>query len=205
MKRIGITQRRDVIVGRSEVRDALDVNWGSLLWGIELLPIPLCSEIENHMDYFQLLELDGFIISGGGNIGDDPKRDKLEVAILEYSKKYKTPVLGVCRGMQFINVYQYGSLGKVPGHVAIEHDLLIGPWSDELKITQVNSFHDFSIKLEWLGKDLISLAETEDFVIEAIKHKIYPWLGIMWHPERKTIPDSWDVNILKKHFLLEVK
>lgn len=64
MKRIGITQRRDILFGGKEVRDALDVNWASLLYKIGLLPIPLCSEIENHTLYFQALELDGFILSG---------------------------------------------------------------------------------------------------------------------------------------------
>ncbi|ASK56517.1 gamma-glutamyl-gamma-aminobutyrate hydrolase family protein [Vibrio tarriae] len=205
MKRIGITQRRDIILGGKEVRDALDVNWASLLYKIGLLPIPLCSEIENHTHYFQALGLDGFILSGGNDIGEMPKRDELELAILEYSKQNSLPVLGVCRGMQYINNYQDGLLVKVSGHVAIDHTLLIGLLPVQLGITKINSFHNFAIKIEGLGKDLIPLMETEDGVIEAIKHKIYPWLGIMWHPERKSTPDSWDVQIIKSHFLLEAK
>ncbi|EGQ7979420.1 glutamine amidotransferase [Vibrio cholerae] len=205
MKRIGITQRRDAVPNRTEVRDALDVNWAGLLWNLGILPIPLCSGIENTQAYLKALNLDGFILSGGNDIGEMVERDTLESAILEYSKIHKRPVLGICRGMQFINHIQSGSLIKVQEHVATVHERLMGEWASELGISQVNSFHNYAINAETLGEDLTSLAKTEDGVIEAIKHNSYPWIGIMWHPERELFLNEWDADIIKKHFIRDKK
>ena len=202
MKRIGITQRRDAVTNRTEFRDALDVNWASLLWELGILPIPLCSDIKNEQAYLQALNIDGFILSGGDDVGEMPKRDALESAILEYAKTHKLPVLGVCRGMQFINCFQGGTLVEVVGHVATMHSILSSSWIAEYKIKHVNSFHNYGIIKETIGKDLIILAETGDGVVEAIKHKIYPWLGIMWHPERDPLA-NFNKNLIKEHF--EVK
>ena len=203
MKRIGITQRRDGVPNRAEVRDALDVNWAALLWDLGILPIPLCSDIENAQAYLQALDLDGFILSGGNDIGEMPKRDALESTILEYAKTHKRPVLGVCRGMQFINHIQGGSLIKVQGHVATMHERLMGEWAGELGVGQVNSFHNYAITAETLGEDLIPLANTEDGVIEAIKHTDHPWLVIMWHPEREKKLNNWNAEIIKTHLIRE--
>lgn len=199
MKRIGITQRRDAVPNRTEVRDGLDVNWATLLWDLGILPIPLCSNIKNVQTYLKALNLDGFVLSGGNDIGDMIERDILEYAVLEYSKIHKQPVLGICRGMQLINHAQGGSLIKVQGHVATVHECLIGEWADELDIYQVNSFHNYAIIEETLGEALTPLAISEDGIIEAIKHNDYPWLGIMWHPEREP---SISVNnsLIKRHF-----
>ncbi|ELH8888559.1 gamma-glutamyl-gamma-aminobutyrate hydrolase family protein [Vibrio cholerae] len=205
MKRIGITQRRDPVLNRTEVRDSLDVNWATLLWNLGILPIPLCSDIENTQAYLQALNLDGFILSGGNDIGEMAKRDTLESAILEYSKIHQRPVLGICRGMQFINHFQGGSLIKFQGHAATVHERLIGQWADELGICQVNSFHNYVINVETLGEDLTPLAKAEDGIIEAIKHNNYPWLGLMWHPERELFLNEWDANIIKKHFIRDKK
>lgn len=202
MKRIGITQRRDAVPNRTEVRDALDVNWATLLWNLGILPIPLCSDIENTQAYLKALNLDGFILSGGNDIGEMVERDTLESAILEYSKIYKRPVLGVCRGMQFINHYQGGTLVEVVGHVATMHPVLMSSWTVAYNIKQVNSFHNYGIVEETLGKDLIVLTETDDGMVEAIKHKTYPWLGIMWHPERDPLA-NYNNNLIKEYF--EVK
>jgi len=202
MKRIGITQRRDTVPNRTEERDALDVSWASLLWSLDVVPVPLCSNIENVQDYLEVLNLDGYIISGGNDIGEKPNRDDLEQAILQHATSEYLPVLGVCRGMQFINHYQGGSLVKVAGHVATTHSVLMSRWAVAHNIQQVNSFHDFGIVKKTLGKDLMVLAETDDGVIEAIKHKTYPWLGIMWHPEREPFA-KYNKNLIKEHFGVE--
>ena len=52
-----------------------------------------------------------------------------------------------------------------------------------LKITMVNSFHDY--KIDKLNKNLITYAKTEDDnSVEFFKHKSKKIYGIMWHPER---------------------
>ena len=199
MIRIGISQRRDSISGRQEIRDALDVHFARLLWSIGMIPIPLCSEIEQTSEYLKSLNLDGYILSGGNNIGQMPARDNLEKSILELSIEQGVPVLGVCRGMQYINHYLGGSLVFVDQHVATHHKLY-SECSDQLQGALVNSYHNYGIVEATLGKGLKVVAKSKDGVVEAVKHNDYPWMGIMWHPERETNFSINDMFILKEHF-----
>ena len=198
MKRIGITQRRDQVLNRNETRDALDVCWASLLWDLNLVAIPLCSDIESRKMYLETLGLDGFILSGGNDIGESCERDSLESCVLEFSKCNDLPVLGVCRGMQYINYFQGGSLAKVDGHVATQH-ALVGNWADHFGIRHVNSFHDYALLDNSLGEDLYALAHSEDGVIEAFRHTKHRWLGIMWHPERNS-DTKQSCSFIQAHF-----
>lgn len=199
MKVIAISQRLDPIAGRDEVRDALDVQWAPLLWDLGYLPVALNSGIEAVEEYLAALQADGFLLSGGNDIGKAPERDRLEAAVLDYSMHQLLPVLGVCRGMQFINHYQGGSLKKINGHVATRHSLQ-GGWSNQQAIESVNSYHDWAIVSETLGRDLESLARTEDGSIEALRHKQHRWLGIMWHPEREQPFSKHDIHLIRKFF-----
>lgn len=199
MKVIAISQRQDPIAGRDEVRDALDVKWASLLWDLGYLPVSLNSGIEAVEAYLAALQPDGFILSGGNDIGKAPERDRLEAAVLDYSVHQRLPVLGVCRGMQYINHYQGGSLKKLDGHVATRHPLQ-GSWSNDQSIDSVNSYHDLAVVAETLGGDLESLASTEDGAIEALRHIQHRWLGIMWHPEREHPISRQDIHLIKEIF-----
>ena len=199
MKVIAISQRLDPIAGRAEVRDALDVKWARLLWDLGYLPVALNSSIEAVEEYLAALQPDGFILSGGNDIGQVPERDRLEAAILDYSVLQRLPVLGVCRGMQFINHYQGGSLKKMDGHVATRHPLQ-GEWSNQQGIDSVNSYHDWVIVSETLGRDLVNLANTGDGSIEALQHKQHRWHGIMWHPEREQPFSNQDIHLIQEIF-----
>ena len=198
-KIIAISQRQDSIAGRDEVRDALDVRWASLLWDLGYFPVALNSGIEAVEEYVAALQPDGFILSGGNDIGNAPERDRLEAAVLDYSIHQRLPVLGVCRGMQFINHYQGGSQKKMAGHVATRHSLL-GDWSNEQAIDSVNSYHNWAIVAETLARDLESLACTEDGSIEVLRHKQHRWLGIMWHPEREQPFSTQDTHLIREFF-----
>ena len=199
MKSIGISQRVDHIAERNETRDALDVQWPRLLWKLGYLPIILSSAIDGVENYLCQLKLDGYILSGGGDIGANPDRDRLETAVLLDSISRQVPVLGICRGMQFINHHQGGGLRQVDGHIATRHQLR-GEWSSALGISEVNSFHGQALTVEELGQDLESLATTKDGVIEALQHDQHPWLGIMWHPEREHPFQSSDIQLIESLF-----
>ena len=66
------------------------------------------------------------------------------------------------------------------------------------KYDEVNSFHDYgAIKT---NKDIITLATSNDGVIEAIRHKNKEIYGIMWHPEREYPFNRLDKMLLKVIF-----
>ena len=196
--RIAISQRNDVIDGRNEVRDALDTRLSKLVWDLGFLPLPLTSGIDTPLHYLEAMAPDGILLSGGNDIGCAPQRDAIEHATLDYASKHDLPVLGICRGMQFINHYLGGSLRAVTGHAAVSHQIH-GPLVGNI-LRVVNSYHDQGMFAEDLGEGLEAIAWTEDDVVEAIRHSGKPWMGIMWHPERPPYLSIDDRKILKKIF-----
>lgn len=199
MKRILISQRRDPVPGRDEIRDSLDVRLPSILFNLGFLPVPLCSDIEQHEDYIKRLQPDGVFVSSGNDLAEHPQRDDLEHALLSYAEKEKLPVMGLCRGTQMLNHYLGGSLEPVQGHVATKH-LLLGPWAEANGYAAVNSFHNFAITQKTLAAQLTALTWTTDGVIKAVQHKSLPWLGIMWHPERESSLSPQDAALIQQHF-----
>ena len=143
------------------------------------------------------LSPDGFVLSGGNDIGSTIERDNLELAILEYSSEHQLPLLGICRGMQIINDYQGGSYQCIEGHVATKHP--VSGKLTENRERHVNSFHEFAITMTTLGSNLEVLAICSDGVVEAIAHQKKPWLGIMWHPERDAEFADQDRQLISNH------
>ena len=165
---------------------------------------------------------DGFLFTGGqdvspslygtedatGTIVSSPERDKEETLLLQKALEADKPVLGICRGLQFINVFLGGTLwqdlpsqhpsaivhrqGKpygVPSHqVCISGELqsLLGK-----DILDVNTLHHQAVKD--LGNGLTPMAVAPDGLIEAFQmpDKRFVW-AVQWHPEYlfKTDHDS---------------
>lgn len=199
MKKILISQRRDPVPGRDEERDGMDVRLAKIFFDLGYLPIPLCSELYEAENYIEAFQADAILINSGNDIGEYPQRDQLEVRLLDYAKTHSIPVFAICRGTQLINQYCGGSLVPVTGHVATRQTLQ-GEWAKQHGYTDVNSYHNFAITQETLGEGLEVLAYTQDGVVKAIKHKKFPWLGIMWHPEREANLPETDKKLLSELF-----
>jgi putative glutamine amidotransferase len=198
-RRIGITQRLDPVPGRDEQRDALDQRWPPLLWRLGLLAVPLGSGHADPAAYLAALALDGYLLSGGNDIGSAPGRDRLETAVLDHAAANRLPVFGVCRGLQFINHYQGGTCAPVAAHVATRH-AITGPLAGVRTLGAVNSFHGNAVLESGLGRDLEPLAYGPDGSIEALRHVNLPWLAIMWHPERELPAEHADLSLIQAHF-----
>lgn len=190
MKQIFVSQRVDTIPSYGERRDALDQRWASFLWktGAFCLPVP------NHPPTIvKLLEKppDGILLTGGNSPeaygGDAPQRDETDHLLLSTAEKQKIPLIGICRGMQSICLHFGGELEKVENHIAVRHPVT-GAISRE-----VNSYHSLSVTK--LPDVLEPLAWTEDGVIEAMRHRQLPVLGIMWHPEREPVFSTEDIQL----------
>jgi putative glutamine amidotransferase len=208
MKRIGLTQRVDIIPHYGERRDALDQQWYTLLLKVGLMPIPLPNiNVDNAIDLLNSLSLDGILLTGGNSLTylDDtaldcaPERDAFEAVIISYAIQQGLPILGICRGMQMLNHSFGGSLQKVSGHIAQEHSIL-SLNTDYTFPKYVNSFHGWAIPQKGLADDLLALAEDEAGNIEAFLHRHYSILGIMWHPERVTNFNHFDLKLIKAFY-----
>jgi N5-(cytidine 5'-diphosphoramidyl)-L-glutamine hydrolase len=207
-KRIGISLRVEHFKKNNEKRDTISQDWMMFLKKVNVFPILIPNTILNIKLFFQEMGIDGFILSGGDNIGDDPERDQTEKEIIEYSIDHKIPILGICRGMQVINRYFEGSIITTVNmnHVRKNHDIQIinKNISKEFgtNLFEVNSFHNNIIKKENLGKNLEVFAISKnDETVEGFFHKEFPMVGVMWHPEREIDFKSGLnlINILEKN------
>lgn len=126
--------------------------------------------------------------------------DAIQWQLMEKAVSAKKPVLGICRGMQFIDVFFGGTLiqdlpcaefhkaAEAPGDEnyhnvsVVEGTALCNLYGEE---TETNTRHHQGIGL--VGEGLkVSAMWTDGFplVMEAIEHKNLPIIGVQWHPER---------------------
>ena len=154
--------------------------------------------------------LDGLVLSGGTHVhpdryGQQPKvtaqydqkRDATDRRLLEEAERIGIPVLGICRGAQFINVFHGGSLCQnvTPLRVNTRHRPLLLPMQTVRVVTPsrlgrlmqssvigANRIHSQAIKR--LGKNLRVVALDNDYFVQAIENTHEQWLmGVQWHPE----------------------
>lgn len=203
MKKIGITLRVEHIAKFNEKRDAISHDWVHLLEKANILPIFIPNTLKNTKKFLEEMKLDGVIMSGGDNKGDNIYRDRTEKEIIEFVMEKEIPLLGICRGMQVINDFFGGKQITTNDlkHVKKNHKILI--IENEVqkyfqkKEIEVNSFHNNLIEKNTVGKDIEIFAISEiDNTVEGFYHKKFPILGIMWHPERKSTT-SHEIELMK--------
>jgi len=186
-------------------------------------------------------QFDGLCLTGGGDIDParygevktasediDDARDTIELALLERALARDIPVLGICRGLQLINVRFGGSLeqhhlGHSPkfppegasvsddpaGPDAVRHDIVAEPGSklaaacgDEA--FTVNSSHHQVVTPDRLASELRATARVGELV-EALESPAHRWVvAVQWHPERTTQVAASATRIFEA-FVAEVK
>jgi len=159
---------------------------------------------------------DGILLIGGDDIPPEMYGEKstlkdeqilknrydFEIPFIKKYIKTNKPILGICAGMQSINVALGGTLHQDIGKDLMKnhsqkgnfdkpnHQININKDSGFYKIakttkTSVNSMHHQAIKK--LGKNLSAVALSNDNVIEAIELKKHKFcVGVQWHPEWKS-------------------
>jgi len=155
--------------------------------------------------------LKGIVLSGGNDItpalygGDeklahkpDLRRDNFEISLYRKSVEKKLPVLAICRGLQVVNVAHGGSLKSglrahkrdsgINNHLLRIKDNSLFKKISKVGFLRVGTSHHQAI--DRLGKDVISVAEVEDGVIEMIEVKNYPLIATQFHPERSQDGDA---------------
>lgn len=180
--------------------------------GMALLLPPDDSTAERPAELLDLL--DGLMLAGGSDIdpgaygaeahpettGSRPERDRFELALTHAALERDMPVLGICRGMELLNVACGGTLEQhLPDTIGSErHRHTPGSFADhEVRLADgtlaaravgaaggaVKSHHHQGVAE--LGEQVaITGWSVEDEVIEAIElpGKAYA-LGVLWHPE----------------------
>lgn len=151
--------------------------------------------------------LDGLVIAGGPDVEPERygaereehtgpparERDAWELALIEAALASGTPLLGICRGMELINVARGGTLTQhLEGHVDRigcfgTHPVKPVPGSlyGELvpEETEVSMYHHQAV--DRLGQGLVASAYAGDGTVEAVElPSASGWLlGVQWHPE----------------------
>jgi len=202
-----VISQRVISAEKGADRDGLEQDYVNYYGQFGLNLIPLSNVITNLEDYLTKLPIERIILSGGNDVNPSlygepvtfaktfsDERDNTENQLLDYAVSNKIPVLGICRGFQFINVYFGGKLTQSlkeeaksdQNHVATQHNVsLITAQETQIEVL-VNSFHNSGIICDDVADPLEIIAQcTVDGTVEGLRHRKYPIAGIMWHPERE--------------------
>lgn len=194
-----------------------------------LVPVGLPDEQLSEL----VASLDALLLSGGGDVETrrygiastpkvntvDPDRDHLEIRLVQDAVSAGLPFLGICRGLQVINVALGGTLhtdiaDEVPktlkhdyypdwsrDHPAHAVDIQAGSVLADIlgtTQTQVNSLHHQAI--HQVAPDLRVIAHAPDGIIEGIVLDDHPFgLGVQWHPE--CLPEHKAMRALFRTFV----
>lgn len=194
------------------------------------IPISLCCS-NSYSTEVLLKNLDGVILSGGGDIHFDyikdeclhpladsiyPERDEFEINICKYALSNDLPVLGICRGMQILSV---ACGGNIVQHIEADnhnqknlernktfHSVYI---EDDCRLKEiynkekisVNSFHHQAVSDA--GVDMRVCARSHDGVIEAVEHMRHSFfVGVQWHPECLFLDFPVHFNLFKRFVMV---
>jgi putative glutamine amidotransferase len=184
------------------------------------VPVLIPSDIGEEGWESLVSKFDGFLFTGGGDIalkyfngdphpavyGIDAPRDAIELGLTHGAIENKIPFLGICRGLQVVNVALGGTLfthipdqlpnalqhdypgeDGVPARTALAHTIKIESGSqlgEILAVTdlKVNSLHHQGIKD--IAPSLKAVAHSTDGLVEGVELPGHPFgIAVQWHPE----------------------
>lgn len=170
----------------------------------------------------------GLVLTGGGDVDPalygeiaspeteppDAERDAVEAALIDEALSRDLPLLGICRGMQLLNVHLGGSLVQhlptaghhvrrtsdrsLPAHrVAIQPGTLLSSIARR-ETWEVNSRHHQAVARLASGFN-ISASDPEDRTVEAIELPGRRFvLAVQWHPENQAPSDPEQRNLFQR-------
>lgn len=208
-------------INAKETEHFLLRSYFSALIAAGAIPVMLSPAMDDAMINACLSRLDGLLLAGGNDLAPElfgaepvealgevnPLRDHFEMKLIPKAFEMKMPVLGICRGMQSMNVAMGGTLWQdlpsqyrtqdnqpplahrqtrpdfYPSHsISLQKDSLLYSLLASEKLN-VNSFHHQAVRE--VAPGLRASAYAPDGVVEAIEHPSHPFfVGVQWHPER---------------------
>ncbi len=165
-------------------------------------------------------DCDALLLPGGGDITPaffgqnnqgskkiDTELDVVQFQALDYFLQQKKPILGICKGLQVLNVHFGGTICQhLPNasyhewnvsdqfhyvyHIGVSrYDFFYQLYGTS---AYVNSAHHQGIDV--LGKNLVPLCQSKEGLIEAFMHSHLPIMAVQWHPER--MPEEKGIELL---------
>lgn len=192
-----ITQREGVN-DYGDPTDILEAGYVQFYESIGFIPRP----VSNHTRNFERLfdeKIDLLIVVGGGALDPScydvphsekiqPHRDKMEEKLIHYCVNHGIPIIGTCRGMQYINVLFGGGLAyhpqlPCPRERGEDHKVRL---LKENRDIYVNNYHKDVVFEDALAQCFEPIAiDADNHTIEAYRSESMKILGIQWHPERR--------------------
>lgn len=189
----------EIVESYQERRDCADQRIAEFITACGFLPLPVSNKCGLAEKIIDTIRPSGILLTGGNSLtaygGDAPERDAMDWELIRLAVFKSIPVYGFCRGMQSILVYFGNKLSEIKGHAAVRHMV-----EGENGFYEVNSYHNQAcVKIE---KDcgLVVTAQAADGVVEAVRHKDFPVVGTMWHPERERQFQQEDIKRVNELF-----
>lgn len=199
-----------ICASRAETRGImLHEAYFNALYDADCIPVPLARTTDPATLARYAATFDGFFFAGGVDIDParygetitgegveiDESRDAFELAFFPVALATGKPILGICRGIQLINVAMGGTLHQdIPGHrqakpaeqyeqpVTLQSGTRLHSLCQKERFL-VNSCHHQAVKD--VAPGLIVTARADDGTVEAVESPTHPYLlAVQWHPER---------------------
>ena len=194
------------------------LGWTSELIASSEVPVSETLELTRRCDAVVLLggedvtpELYGGQTTYPGSGYHEPHADRAHIAVIHEAIEHEQPLLGICRGLQLMNVALGGTLiqhlGDSESHRAFGHgfdayvqsNVSVDKTTDlyaDVPVGPVYCTHHQAV--DALGVGLTAVASTPDGVIEAVIHESAPLTGVQWHPERPDVSRTQLVALLER-------
>lgn len=203
-----------------DARDALERAYVDFFTahGLLVIPVPNLPPAVPH--YFDG-SIGGVVLTGGNDVSParyggsahprdaSAERDETEARLVQHAVERRLPVLGICRGMQFLNVFFGGSLVcDVASHPGGErhrpgamHPVEItdsrAKAVAEATCYDTNSFHGQAVTTSTLAPGLQVFARDPDSdIVEGLYHPAHRIAGVQYHPERRPQTHPVDEHLI---------
>ena len=137
------------------------------------------------------------ILCGGGDIGKSPKRDARETDWITSALENGQPIIGICRGMQLLNIYFGGEVENIPERLQENHlnDVFDDDEDHSFRLSEFHQVYDIDgdsrtvnsrhhQHCRWVPLNFEITHRATDGTV-AVEHTGSTWIvAVQWHPER---------------------